>query len=239
MTPALHITNELGRVAGDVLAAWIRQVLTTRSTCRLAVPGGSTPGPVFERLVQVLSVDELKAIVLGFVDERHVAWDGTAPPPGDSNLRIAVDTGFADRVSRVVPLLHAGLDLATAAERANAEVTALGGFDLILLGAGPDGHVASVFPDHPSSAAAKATDRAVFAVRDSPKPPPERLSLTLPWLVDVEHTVFVAKGASKAPALRRAWDGDPDLPLTHAAPRGGWTWVIDPAAAADLPTEPS
>jgi 6-phosphogluconolactonase len=111
------------------------------------------------------------------------------------------------------------------AARFEAEV---GGLDVVLLGCGPDGHVASLFPDHPALEAAGP----VIAVADSPKPPPERLTLSLPVLQDVDLAVLVATGAGKAAALRAALGGDASIPLGRYVPRGAWRWVIDEAARA-------
>jgi 6-phosphogluconolactonase len=101
----------------------------------------------------------------------------------------------------------------------------------VLLGVGEDGHIASLFPDHPAVHASGVC----VGVPDAPKPPPERLTLTLSVLEEVEHTVLVATGAAKASMLRRALAGDASLPLGRYRPRGEHTWVLDPAAAAELP----
>lgn len=235
MTPRVLVTDDLGTTAGDVLAEWIVATVAARGRCNLAVPGGTTPGPVFRRLVQVLSPAVRKVVQLGFVDERYVEWEDGPPPPG-TNLRVALDNEIADCVGATVPLLVPGVSLDEAADIADRAVARVGRFDLMLMGVGPDGHVGSIFPDHASLMHAQTPARCVVAVRDSPKPPPERLTLTLPMITNVDHTVVIARGASKAPMLRRVWDRDPELPLTRAAPAAGWTWVLDAAAAADLPS---
>ena len=73
-------------------------------------------------------------------------------------------------------------------------------FDICLLGLGPDGHVASLFPEHPSSYA----EGDVIAVRSSPKPPPERISLTLPVINRSHEVWFVVSGSDKAAAAKMA-----------------------------------
>src|SRR5699024_419226 len=78
--------------------------------------------------------------------------------------------------------------------------------DLVLLGMGPDGHIASLFAGQGTVA---ITDRAVIGVHDSPKPPPERISLTLPVLNNTRQTWIVVSGAAKAEPVRRG-TGDHD-----------------------------
>jgi 6-phosphogluconolactonase len=100
-------------------------------------------------------------------------------------------------------------------------------FDLVLLGMGPDGHTASLFPGH-VEAHAKAAP--VIGVRDSPKPPPERITLTLPVLHRARFTLLLVTGAEKADALARVRAGDEELPPGRLGD-GLDEIVCDPAAA--------
>ena len=79
--------------------------------------------------------------------------------------------------------------------------TGSGDFDVLMLGIGPDGHIASLFPGHPGL---DATDAIAIAVHDSPKPPPDRVSLTFEALNRAQSVWFVASGHGKADAVRRA-----------------------------------
>ena len=110
-------------------------------------------------------------------------------------------------------------------------------FDLCLLGLGPDGHVASLFPRHPS---ADATG-AVIAVRNSPKPPPERISLTLPVLNRSGAVWFLVSGEDKADAVAKALvrNGSEPVPAARVDPAGSTVWLMDRAAAASLPASVS
>jgi 6-phosphogluconolactonase len=85
-------------------------------------------------------------------------------------------------------------------------------FDLVLLGLGPDGHTASLFPGHPEAAAAHAP---VIGVRDSPKPPPERITFTLPLIARARYTLLLVTGEGKRDALRRIREGDRELPIAR------------------------
>ena len=101
---------------------------------------------------------------------------------------------------------------------------------------GPDGHVASLFPEHPSSYA----DGRVIAVRSSPKPPPERISLTLEVINRSAEVWFCVTGADKAAAARMALSGAGPIqvPAAGVAGRERTLWLMDREAAAELPPEP-
>jgi 6-phosphogluconolactonase len=106
--------------------------------------------------------------------------------------------------------------------------------EVVWLGVGEDGHCLSLFPVRPEL---EVTDRLVVAVHDSPKPPPDRVSLTLAALAGNERLLVLAAGAAKAEAVARARAGDDRLPLTRAvaavrAAGGSVTWLLDRAAAA-------
>jgi 6-phosphogluconolactonase len=105
-------------------------------------------------------------------------------------------------------------------------------FDVLMLGVGEDGHVASVFPDHP----VLHESRPVAAVRDSPKPPPVRTSLTLPTVNTAEEVWLVAGGADKAGAVGAALSGSGPVQLPAAGVRGvvRTLWLLDEAAAAEV-----
>jgi 6-phosphogluconolactonase len=106
--------------------------------------------------------------------------------------------------------------------------------EVVWLGLGEDGHVLSLFPDRPE---VEVADRLVVAVHDSPKPPPERVSLTLAALAGTERLLLLAAGEAKAAPVARARAGDDRLPLTRAvatvrAGGGSVTWLLDRSAAA-------
>jgi 6-phosphogluconolactonase len=106
-------------------------------------------------------------------------------------------------------------------------------FDVLMLGVGPDGHCASLFPDRSEV----ESDADVLAVRDSPKPPPTRISLGLLALQRARHVVFVASGEEKAAAVARAVAGGDVVHTPAAGPRGqaATEWYVDEAAASALP----
>ena len=111
-------------------------------------------------------------------------------------------------------------------------------FDLILLGLGPDGHTASLFPDHPLLA---EEDRWVAYLEDSPKPPPKRITLTYPVINHASKVAFVATGEGKQDILAEIMD-DPaknSLPASRVRPtqHGQLYWFVDDAASAKVKYE--
>jgi 6-phosphogluconolactonase len=199
--------------AADLVAAAIGDGVRT-----LVLTGGTTPRRAY-RLLAERSLPWGRVTVL-FGDERCVP-----PDDAESNYRLARE----ELLSRVHPgTVHrmAGeLGAEEAAALYEPIVQALAPLDLVLLGIGPDGHTASLFPGNPAVAAG---GQAV-AVHGSPKPPPDRVSLTLGALRSARRTVLLVTGGDKAEALRLAQRG--------AVPAGmipGAEYLVDRAAAARL-----
>ena len=124
-------------------------------------------------------------------------------------------------------------ELAAAAGQARGEDGAVPAFDVLMLGIGPEGHVASIFPESP---AAYATG-SVVAVRNSPKPPPTRVSLTFSAIQAAREVWILASGAEKADAVAEALSGvsQDKLPAAGAHGRDRTLFLLDQAAAAKLP----
>jgi 6-phosphogluconolactonase len=107
-------------------------------------------------------------------------------------------------------------------------------FDVLMLGVGPDGHVASLFPEHP---ALHETDRTVVGVRGAPKPPPVRISLTMPVIRTASEVWLLAAGAEKATAVALALSGAGEVAVPAAGAVGtrATLWLLDRASAAQVP----
>jgi 6-phosphogluconolactonase len=123
---------------------------------------------------------------------------------------------------------YAGQLAAAAADQG----AALPRFDVLLLGMGPEGHVASIFPESPAA----RDERPVIAVRDCPKPPSTRVSLGFPAITSAEEVWLLVSGAGKADAVARALSGaDPlEVPAAGAHGRRATRWLLDAAAASAL-----
>ncbi len=130
------------------------------------------------------------------------------------------------------PDSYESIRLAAAAYSDELRDKGSGEFEVVMLGIGPDGHVASLFP----GSAALDADLITVAVTDSPKPPPERLTLTLGALNRARAVWFVASGQEKAEAVARALgDADPhDVPAAGVSGREHTVWFLDRAAASAL-----
>lgn len=137
-----------------------------------------------------------------------------------------------------------GDDVESAAKRYAAELAAavrpddhgpVPAFDILMLGVGPDGHVASLFPEHPGL----YDERPVVAVRDAPKPPPTRISLTFGALNAAREVWFLVSGAEKAEAVRLALSGagSAQIPATGVRGRERTLWLLDRDAASELPDD--
>ena len=181
----------------------------------LVLAGGTTPKRCYELLAE-LDVQWGRVTVL-FGDERCVP-----PDHPDSNYRM-VKESLLDRVApATVYRMPAELGPDEGAD-AYAEVVAnVAPLDLVLLGVGEDGHVASLFPGHPLLRASGLT----AGIRDSPKPPPERVTLTLEAIRDAGRVLILATGAGKADAVALARRGE-----TPSGMIAGARWLIDRAAA--------
>lgn len=197
----------------------------------IAIPGGSVAEALFPRLVK-LPVDWRHVLVF-FADERAGPADGP-----DSNVRLG-RTLWLDRVPIPMGNVHRihgeSADLDAEASRYERNLIEVLGdpprLDVVLLGMGPDGHVASLFPGH---AALEETERYVLAVADAPKPPRRRLSLSLLAIARGRTLVLAAFGAAKAPAAREALGADASpLPAARALRSGPRPVVLlDPEAAS-------
>ena len=147
----------------------------------------------------------------------------------DQGLELdAAAAAYAGELARFAP---------TAAEPVTDQLTgAWPTFDICFLGVGPDGHIASLFPDR---AEIRVTDTAALAVRDSPKPPPERITVTRPVINSSRRVWLVMAGADKASALGLALAGASyvSVPAAGAKGRRRTVFFVDHAAAQQVPPE--
>ena len=193
--------------ARDALALSIADARQRGHDIHIALAGGGTPKRAYELLAQVPGSWMHVHLWLG--DERCVP-DGHP----DSNAQMVRESLLAtDRAEP--PWLHAlhrpeqPEDAAWLYAQEICEHVPDRVFDVVLLGMGPDGHTASLFPGH---SALDVLDASCVAVRESPKPPPERVTFSLPVLRAARFTLLLVTGADKAQALAGVRAGDRSLP---------------------------
>lgn len=236
--------DELALRLATLIAALSAESISERGRFTLAIPGGSALDIASRKLVLSPLRDEIDwpAWQVFWVDERIVPSKSPESNSGEAYRQ------FFSKVNVPKHHLHT-LDDPVQAESAadmyeamlNKEFNLKKGefpsFDLILLGIGEDGHIASLFPDHPGL---KEHKRLVVPVFDSPKPPSERISLTLPVINNARNLVFVVAGSGKASILSRilAPSGlQPELPAQLIkAPSGKLHCFADLAASEFLDT---
>jgi 6-phosphogluconolactonase len=208
------------------------RAIAERGFFAIALPGGSVATNCFPTLAALpLSWRQLQCF---WADERAVA-----PSDPESNYALARDLWLrpAGVPSASIHRMPADApDLDAAAVAYSGELTSVLGsparLDFVLLGVGPDGHVASLFPRHEALA---LEHQLVAAVLDAPKPPPRRLTLTLPALASAERLVVVAFGEEKAEALREALEQDDSpQPLARLLRRTRRPLVLVDRSAARL-----
>jgi len=244
MTPTVRVCRDaaaLVEAAASLLAESCAEAVRARGRFHLALSGGSTPRALYARLASgsVRPPVPWSQIEWWWGDERHV-------PPDDSqsNYRMAAEA-LLNHVPidprRVHRMKGEDPDAAHAARAYERDLVTVFGLaagerpriDVVLLGLGPDGHTASLFP---GTAAVAERDRLVVA-NDVPAMRTTRLTMTLLVLNAARLVVFLVSGAEKAPILGRVLAGRDDLPARRVQPSDGeLIWLVDDAAARGLAT---
>ena len=195
----------------------------------VVVTGGSTPRNAYE-LVPGLEPDWSR-VEVWWGDERCV-------PPDDERSNYGVALPLLDQLLQPPAAVHrmqGELGRDAGAAEYEQQLAGVGAFDLVLLGLGPDGHTASLFPNFPTL---DVTDRDVVGTEAGHEPFVDRITLTLPRLCNTRELLFLVTGEDKADTVARAFAGEP----THETPgslaraaEGVTRAVLDRAAAAQLP----
>jgi 6-phosphogluconolactonase len=206
----LETPEDVAAAAAAEIAAALRAGSRT-----LVLAGGSTPRRCYELLAR-LDVQWGRVTVL-FGDERCVP-----PDHPDSNYKMAREALLDQVAPATVHRIAGELGPDDAAAEYSRTVAGLAPLDVVVLGIGEDGHTASLFPGHPE---VDAKGWAI-GVRNSPKPPPERVTLTLEALRGARRVIILATGAGKAPAVAMA--KRQEVPSGMIA---GARWLVDRAAA--------
>eukprot|EP01052_Picozoa_sp_SAG31_P035681 SAG31_NODE_4340_length_3340_cov_3.282012_2_plen_242_part_00 len=223
-----ELSAALGAAVRDVAAAASTDVPFT-----VAVSGGSLPKLLAAGLLAIEGIDYSNWHIF-FADERVVGLDHE-----DSNFKACDGAWFSkvgitrEQIYTVDASLSAEAAAATYIDQMQAVFKtgdALPQFDLVLLGMGPDGHTASLFPGHPLL---EVVDRWVAHIEDSPKPPPKRITLTYPVLNAAKVVFFVCTGAGKKENLAVALGAaEGSVPAGAVQPESGnLVWFVDDEAS--------
>lgn len=226
----------LAEGVAELFAVRAAEAVEERGRFRVALAGGTTPLAAYRRLAAAPWAD-------------LVAWGSVEVFFGDERAVGECDVGRNDAAAREALLLHVPIPPENVhpvpalapdgaeryesllRERLATPAPAVPVLDLVLLGLGEDGHTASLFPGQP---AAEESVRLVVRVDGAPKPPPVRVTFTLPLLNAARSVVFVVSGAGKSAALARLLAGDRTLPAARVDPPGGERlFFLDRAAAGE------
>ncbi|MBP2703559.1 6-phosphogluconolactonase [Microbispora sp. RL4-1S] len=246
--PTVIVHRDADLLAQAVAARLITRLVDTqaaRGSAHLVLTGGTVGIATLAALAGTPAHDAIdwRALDIWWGDERFLPTGD--PERNETGARLALLDKVDVDPSRVhvMPGPDSGLTAEQAAEGYAAELARAArpedhgpvpSFDVLLLGMGPDGHVASLFPGQP---ALYEEERTVVAVHGSPKPPPTRLSLTFPALRAAREIWVVAAGAEKAQAvhLALAEAGPFQVPAAGARGRQRTLFLLDRAAAAKIP----
>jgi 6-phosphogluconolactonase len=240
----LKVLADPAAVAAAVAERFLQRLVAAQGRGeepQVALTGGSIAQAV-HRQIALLAPDhdvDWSRVVFWWGDERYVAPDSAERNALDARAAF-LDVVGATEVHEI-PSTAAAPDVDGAATTYSDLLRSAGAgeFDLVMLGMGPDGHVASLFPGLPQ---VDVDDRIAVPVTQSPKPPPERVSLTFAALNRTRATWFLVTGEEKADAVRRALADDGDVHETPArgiSPTpingaGETIWFLDLAAASLL-----
>jgi 6-phosphogluconolactonase len=229
--------DRLARAAAEAFVARVAAAQAVHGSASVVLTGGGIGIAVLEHVAglaaePVRETVDWEQIDVWWGDERFVP-----AADDDRNAKQVLDLiraplGLDPARVHEMPASDGGMDLDEAAAAYAAELDGTE-FDICLLGLGPDGHVASLFPDHPSA----RTPGTVIAVRDSPKPPPLRTSVTLEVINASREVWFLVSGEDKADATARALlrTGPDPVPGARVEARERTLWLMDTAATTQLP----
>jgi 6-phosphogluconolactonase len=250
LTAVVHNDRQLlvDNAAARLVMA-IREAQASRGQADIVLTGGSLGSAVLVALGHSPTKDTIdwRNLNLWWGDERFLpAGD---PERNETQARAALLDAVPLDPARVHPMPAAdgtdGSDVDAAARR-YADLLAAAGdahggqavpeFDVLMLGVGPDAHVASLFPGHP---ALHEEEAPVIGVRGAPKPPPVRISLTFPSLCAARDVWFLVSGEDKAGAVGLALSGAGRMqaPAAGVTGRRSTTWLLDRQAATHVPKQ--
>lgn len=235
----------LARSVADRFLRKVAKRLESSDVAHVSLTGGSMGSAVLAAVSRHPKRDRVdwSRVHFWWSDERYL--DRGHADRNETQAREALldSVPVPDANIHAVAAADSGLGLDEAADAYAAELARFGAegaawpaFDVCFLGVGPDGHIASLFPDR---AEIRVTDHAVLAVRDSPKPPSERVTMTRPVINSAQRVWMVLAGTDKASALGLALAGASyaSVPAAGAKGRKQTMFFVDEDAAGNVPPE--
>jgi 6-phosphogluconolactonase len=224
--------EDLARAARAEIVRRGTDLIQERGRFTLVLSGGRTP----RRLYQLLEPEDLEweRVQLFFGDERCVPPDAEGSNYGMARGALLNRIPVSPEQVHRIPGELAPEEAARRAEedlRASVPGDPWPVLDLVVLGMGPDGHTASLFPGSPEL---EESTRLMVPVHRPEMPQPWRVSMTLPVINAARRVLVLVGGSHKAPMVRRALDGDPAVPAGRVRPAGELTWLISADAATEL-----
>ncbi|MBZ5739987.1 6-phosphogluconolactonase [Nocardioides mangrovi] len=222
-------------VAGELLSR-LADAQAGGTLPHIALTGGTIAEDIHREIAR-LSPDsdvDWSRVALWWGDERFVAPDSPDRNAGQARAAfidaVGVDRAHVHEMPSTADA--ADVDAGAAAYEAELRAHGSGEFEIVMLGIGPDGHIASLFPGFPQLDA----DGIAVGVTGSPKPPPERVSLTFPALRRARSVWFLVSGSGKAQAVAAALGGAElhDIPAAGVTGREETIWFLDREAASSL-----
>lgn len=237
-TPQLHIHSDASKLQEEVIGFIVAQAskcISHHGHFSVGLSGGSVAKIVSKGLRDRPDIDWSKWHVF-YCDERHVHYSSEDSTHGFMHKELLqhISPAAVYAIDHTLSVEEAAKDYITKIRKLYPG-NELPTFDLLLLGMGPDGHTCSLFPDHPGLL---ETERIVIPITDSPKPPPSRITLTIPVLNNARCVTVISTGGSKADAVKGSLEpskGVEPLPAGRAKPTNGELhWFLDDAAASKL-----
>lgn len=212
--------EEVAQAAAEIIEAKARQAIARRGRFSIVLAGGRTPEATYKKLPA--DGPQWHAWEVYFGDERCLPRDH---PDRNSRMVAAALTGRVPIPSNQVHEIPAEMGADSAALKYAALIGSVV-FDLVVHGVGEDGHTASLFPQ-----CVLDPDAVAVAVRDAPKPPPERVSLGLHALRNTRSALVIATGSRKTRAIEAWLEGHSGLPIERVCQDVNCTLLLDTAAA--------
>jgi 6-phosphogluconolactonase len=244
-TADVHVLADAETLASEVARRLIERLAAVQAEGRvpaLGLTGGTIAERLYDRIARLHDAGADEALDWSRVDfwwgdERYVPAADEQRNAGQARAALLDRVPVAQSRVHEMPASDGPYDDVEAAAAAYSDEVrnqGSGAFDVLLLGLGEDGHVASLMPGHPQL---DVHDRIAVAVTDSPKPPPVRISLTYDALNRSREVWFIVSGEGKAQAAARALGGADlhEIPAAGVHAEERTMWFLDEPAAAHLP----